>query len=122
MDRRIANNRMLRASRHHVDVKSLIAYCALVTGGFGLLLVGITWLTFLGVGLAVFAGTFSCRQGSCRIDSRTIVICLAGAIWSSWGADAFHQTQFSLAYRVLVVAAWLWSLGYEVHKIRTMKG
>jgi hypothetical protein len=89
----------------------LVVFVTLLTACIGLCLIGISWLNFLGVALAVVG--FAFQQG--RVRSKRFVIelliCLAGAIFffvdSFRDGVAFTRKPPEMIWLVVFIVIWL---------------
>ena len=94
-----------------------MAYSALLTAGIACMLVGLRWLFFLGVALALFSNLFSSRRVSHWKPIFGLVVCLAYAAWvfveSYREETAFSREPPGILFFVLIVGAWLLGLALE---------
>jgi hypothetical protein len=82
---------------------------SLLTAGVGLMLVGMTWLSFLGVALVVLSD--SCASGR-RPNSAALWVCLAAVVWILMrdGRSAFSRSTPEWWYIAGLVGVWCWGM------------
>jgi hypothetical protein len=99
----------------------LVISTTLMTLGIVLMLLGISWLVFLGLALIMLSGLFPSQKA----DSRGLVafmIYAAGAlmflILDLHDGDAFVQETQPLWFRIAMVGTWFWSVISEFRRWR----
>lgn len=105
--------------------QQLIAYAAFLGIGIVLILTGISWLTFLGVAVALSAAFFSSQWPATSRTYIPLCIYLGGAVlelvWSVRDGDILARNPPPVVYAMILVGVWVWGVAAEVrcwHKAR----
>ena len=96
----------------------LAAYCAVLTAGVALMLVGLRWLFFLGLALTLLSSFFSSRRFSPWKPLLGLLVCLAYAAWvfmqSCREGTAFSREPLGALFTALFAGFWLIALVLEL--------
>lgn len=89
---------------------------SLLTAGLGLMLVGMSWLTFLGLALVVFSDSYMSRR---QPKPMALWVCLAGVVLGLMrGSRAFSRTPPEWWDATVLVGVWLWGVFSEFRRWR----
>lgn len=93
-------------------------YLVALTVGVALMVIGIDWLLFLGLALAVASGFFSSHSKFRPHSFTAVFIGLAGAVWCfvvDWHhGRIFVRQPVDWWFVLLLAGAWLWSVLREL--------
>jgi hypothetical protein len=96
------------------STKQFITYSTLFTVGIILMLLGISWLTFIGATVVLLSSFFSSRWPASFRIFLPLFIFLGGAvvdfIWSIRDGDIFSRTPPPLWFFALLIGALLWGV------------
>ncbi len=95
---------------------------ALLTIGVVLMMLNVSWLTFLGLALVFFAGYYS-PQG--QVSQKAILLCLVGAVFSLLaGGNPLVPEPYEAwrpLYLLMLCGVWVWGLASEYRAWRAGK-
>ena len=99
----------------HLDMRLAISLM-LLTVGVGVMLIGISWLTFFGLALVVVSTSTSANR---RARVIAVLLCLAGAVFGlTRGSRAFSRDQVEWWYVVVLTGSWLGAVITLFHQRR----
>jgi hypothetical protein len=97
----------------------LVIYSTLMTLGVVLMLLGISWLMFLGLALIMLAAFFSSKQqdGGRRLAGFLLYAggAVAFLVWDLRDGDAFVQKSPPVWFWTALAVAWTWGIVSEFH-------
>jgi len=103
----------------------LAAYCAVLTAGVALLLVGLRWLFFLGLALTLLSSLFSSRRVSPWKPLLGLLLCLAYAAWVFMQGyregTLFSREPLGALFSALFAAFWIFALVLELLQRRAAR-
>jgi hypothetical protein len=102
----------------------LVIYSTLWILGVALMLLGITWLMFLGLTLIMLAESFSHRYRARDRTFRVVTVCIFGAITVRFLIRDLHRgvafvlNAQPLWFWIALLGVWLWAVLSEFHQWR----
>ena len=85
--------------------KRMAPSLGLLTAGVGLMLVGLSWLTFLGLALVILSESHAYDR---KLNSTALWICFAGAVLGLiQGSHSFSRTPPAWWYVAMLVGIWI---------------
>jgi hypothetical protein len=97
----------------------LIVYSTLMTLGVVLMLVGISWLMFLGLALVMLAELLSTGRRGLRGFLVYAAVAIAILLRDMHDGVAFAQSPKPLWFWIALGCAWLWAIASEFQRWRT---
>ena len=92
----------------------LAMFVILLTVGIALNLVGINWLTCLGIALIILSGEFSSSRSKVSVSVLALLLAvLAFASWDSWNVSHNVRTPRHWRSWAVLTAIWLLGLSWE---------
>ena len=99
------------------SIKLFCIYALLMTVGVVLILINISWLTFLGLGVVLLSSFYSSRWPASSRALWPFVVCLLGAILQLsqdvYRGDIFNRKPVPMWLFIILTAMWLFGISME---------